>query len=88
MDNNKGHTALPPTSETEFWAPDGQMDGEKYNPDTRGAATYPVHGNFKIIGQQIVCTLCENQHTLPLDINKYDILDGKIVKRLTRAGTI
>lgn len=72
---------LPPSSDKEFWAPDGQLNAEQYNPDTRGAATVPTHGNFRAIGQEVYCTLCPNQHTLPVDLSKYDIINGRITRK-------
>lgn len=80
---------LPPTTDKEFWAPDGVLNAEQYNPDTRGVPSPNTHGNFRVQNGMVVCTMCANQHSLPVDLSKYDILDGKIIRRhLTQRSTV
>lgn len=71
---------LPPSSDTEFWGPDAVM--AQYNPNTQGAATMQaLHGEFSIENGYVVCGRCGGNHTIPIDLNKYDIVEGKIQKR-------
>lgn len=70
---------LPPSSNVDFWGPDAVM--AQYNPNTMGAATYPTHGNFHIQNGFVLCGMCSDNHTIPVDLNKYDIVEGRIVKK-------
>ena len=81
---------LPPTSKKKFWNPDGQAEQESVDIST-------LHIN-KASGHMVVsknglavCTSCDNPHTIPFDHKRFEIFDGKIVRKetlpLTKSGT-
>lgn len=71
---------LPPSNNTDFWGPDAVQ--AQYNPNTAGAAVYPAHGNFHIVNGFVLCGMCNDNHTIPVDLSKYDIIEGRIHKRV------
>lgn len=74
-----GHKDLPPSSDKKFWNPDGRAESERYQRRPRERRD---HGGFKEIGGNILCTYCENQHTVSFNRKKFTIKDGEIVRIL------
>lgn len=74
-----GHKDFPPSSNKKFWDPDGTAESERYQ---RRPRERREHGGFKEIGGNILCTYCENQHTVSFDRKKFTLRNGEIVGRL------
>lgn len=67
---------LPP-SDDKFWGDGDRETVEKPRRRQTVASCYLVrHGAYA------VCTSCEYEHTVPLDFEKYELIDGKPVKRV------
>ena len=65
---------LPPTSDKEFWG-----DGKTYQTQKFRESPSKEH-YLDWVGPHAVCFSCKYKHTVPLDPNKYDLKDGRIVK--------
>lgn len=72
---NQGLGDLPPSTDKKFWNPDGLAEMRTITirkPDLK-------HGNYKQVGQDIICTLCANQHTLVTN-GRYTVINGELKK--------
>lgn len=74
-----GHKDLPPSSNKKFWDPDGKAESEHYQKRPRERRD---HGGFKEIGGSVICTDCENQHTVSFDRKRFTIKGGELVRIL------
>ena len=63
---------LPPTSDKEFWI--GEINQTEVGPLEVPKEHYLVqHGAY------VICTSCSNRHTVPIDLDKYEVKDGTIL---------
>ena len=74
-----GHEDLPPSTNKKFWDPDGSAESEHYQRRPREPR---VHGRFTERGGDVLCNLCENQHTVSFDRKKFTLKKGEIVRIL------
>lgn len=69
---------LPKSSDDSFWTPDGERNKIELDKLVRPDMT--KHSLVRR-GIYAVCVTCPHQHTLALDFEKYDIINGQPVKK-------
>jgi len=78
MNNNKNLNDLPASNEKEFWG----EDSEHYNSELPiNKKKYTNEHHLVWQGYEAVCISCPNPHTVELDPSKFDLVDGKIIKK-------
>lgn len=67
--------SLPPSSDKEFWGDNeiNVFDVPEVKPEKDHYLVWQ--------GPYAVCTSCKYQHTVPIDFQKFDIVEGKLVRR-------
>lgn len=72
---------LPPSSDKDFWGDDADM--HQLTPEEIEAKRQQVilnmsHTSVRREGPYIICTGCPFEHTLPLNADLFDIVDGHL----------
>lgn len=69
---------LPKSSDDRFWTPDAERNQIEIDKIVKPDMSQHY---LEWRGPHAVCTKCPYAHTVPLDIRKYDIVNGQPVKK-------
>lgn len=79
---------LPPSSDQDFWTRDAethQLTPEEIERQKQAVIIQMTHHSFKREGPYIICTSCPFAHTIPVNADDFEIVEGgKLKARLDK----